>query len=148
MVAASFRRLPLPTTFCPTQRTSPTHLHSTQTTPPLLSRAHASTHIVVTPCSHLAGPQLEAGSVDYLCTTPPQLLHTVDNVLALYDSTAGAGSATQRSSAGSAQRGSTMAGEAAALMNPQVCVCVSGRGVGGAGGVGGGGHAHVGSAEP
>jgi hypothetical protein len=39
-----------------------------------------------------------------LCTTPPELLNAVDNVLALYDSS--------RSRA-------TMAGEAAALMSPE-----------------------------
>jgi len=56
-------------------------------------------------CCPSAGPQLEAGDVDYLCTTPQELLNAVENVLLLYD--------TSRS------RG-TMAGEAAALMNPEV----------------------------
>ncbi|EFN56576.1 hypothetical protein CHLNCDRAFT_17713, partial [Chlorella variabilis] len=50
------------------------------------------------------GPQLQAGEVDYLCTTPPELLNTIENVLTLYD--------TSRS------RG-TMAGEAASLMSPE-----------------------------
>lgn len=42
--------------------------------------------------------------MDYLCTTPPELLNTIENVLTLYD--------TSRS------RG-TMAGEAASLMSPE-----------------------------
>lgn len=51
------------------------------------------------------GAELEASSVDYLCTTPPELLNTVENVLALYDSSRAKG---------------TMAGEAAGMMNPEV----------------------------
>ncbi len=42
--------------------------------------------------------------MDYLCTTPPELLNTIENVLTLYD--------TSRSRA-------TMAGDAASLMNPE-----------------------------
>ncbi|PSC75274.1 cytochrome P450 [Micractinium conductrix] len=51
------------------------------------------------------GPQLEAGDVDYLCTTPPELMNTIENVLTLYDASRSKG---------------TMAGEAASLMNPEV----------------------------
>lgn len=43
--------------------------------------------------------------MDYLATTPPELLATVENVLAVYDSSRGRG---------------TMAGDAAGLMNPAV----------------------------
>lgn len=43
--------------------------------------------------------------MDYLCTTPPLLLNTIENVLSLYDSSRGRG---------------TMAGDAASLMNPEV----------------------------
>lgn len=51
------------------------------------------------------GAELEAGDVDYLCTTPQDLLNTVENVLMLYDTSRARG---------------TMAGEAASLMNPEV----------------------------
>lgn len=43
--------------------------------------------------------------MDYLCTTPPLLLNTIDNVLGLYDTSRGRG---------------TMAGDAASLMSPEV----------------------------
>ena len=59
-----------------------------------------------------AGPELEAGDVDYLSTTPPELLNTIENVLALYD-----GSRRQQQQQGG---GGGMAGDAAALMNPEV----------------------------
>lgn len=52
-----------------------------------------------------AGPELEGSDTDYLCTTPPQLANTIDNILALFDSSRGRG---------------TMAGDAASLMNPEV----------------------------
>lgn len=51
-----------------------------------------------------AGAELEAGDVDYLCTTPQDLLNTVENILMLYDTSRAKG---------------TMAGEAASLMNPE-----------------------------
>ncbi|PRW50773.1 glutamine cyclotransferase [Chlorella sorokiniana] len=51
------------------------------------------------------GAELEGADVDYLCTTPMLLLNTVENVLALYDSSRGRG---------------TMAGDAASLMSPEV----------------------------
>ncbi|KAL4430000.1 hypothetical protein ABPG77_004370 [Micractinium sp. CCAP 211/92] len=51
------------------------------------------------------GAELEAGDVDYLCTTPQDLLNTVENILMLYDTSRAKG---------------TMAGEAASLMNPEV----------------------------
>ncbi|KAI3427115.1 hypothetical protein D9Q98_007052 [Chlorella vulgaris] len=51
------------------------------------------------------GPELEAGDVDYLCTKPADLLNTIENVLTVYDTS---------------RRKVTMAGEASALMNPQV----------------------------
>lgn len=47
--------------------------------------------------------------MDYLATTPEALLNTVENVLRLYDSGARGG-------------GSAMAGDAAALMSPEVIV--------------------------
>jgi hypothetical protein len=56
-------------------------------------------------CAWCAGPELETADVDYLCTTPPALLNTIENVLQLYDSST---------------RRATMAGEAASLMNPEV----------------------------
>lgn len=43
--------------------------------------------------------------MDYLCTSPTELLNTIENVLALYDASRGRG---------------TMAGDAASLMNPEV----------------------------
>lgn len=43
--------------------------------------------------------------MDYLCTTPPALLNTITNVLSLYDGARGK---------------STMAGDAAGMMNPEV----------------------------
>lgn len=52
-----------------------------------------------------AGSELEGAEVDYLCTTPPLLLNTIENVLTLYDSSRGRG---------------TMAGDAASLMSPEV----------------------------
>ncbi|KAI7846439.1 hypothetical protein COHA_000050 [Chlorella ohadii] len=51
------------------------------------------------------GSELEGAEVDYLCTTPPLLLNTIENVLTLYDSSRGRG---------------TMAGDAASLMSPEV----------------------------
>lgn len=60
-------------------------------------------------CLAAAGPELEAGGVDYLCTTPQELLNTVDNVLMLYDTSRAKG---------------TMAGEAASLMSPEASSCL------------------------
>lgn len=67
--------------------------------------------------------------MDYLCTTPPELMNTIENVLTLYDASRSKG---------------TMAGEAASLMNPEVgrgrgkpaaaclrCSCSGVRGMGG-----------------
>lgn len=42
--------------------------------------------------------------MDYLCTSPQELLNTIENVLNLYDASWGRG---------------TMAGDAAGLMNPE-----------------------------
>ena len=46
--------------------------------------------------------------MDYLSTTPPLLLNTIENVLGLYDTSRGRG---------------TMAGDAASLMSPEVGDC-------------------------
>jgi hypothetical protein len=53
--------------------------------------------------------------VDYLSTTPPELLNTIENVLALYDG-------SRRQQQGGGGGGGGMAGDAASLMNPEVCV--------------------------
>lgn len=54
------------------------------------------------------GPAMSTGEVDYVHTTPAALLNTVENVLGLYD--------------GAVSKGALggMAGQAAALMNPEV----------------------------
>jgi hypothetical protein len=58
------------------------------------------------------GAELSTAGEDLLCTTPAALLNTVDNVLAAYEGGARAGAG--------GGGGGTMAGQAAALMNPEV----------------------------
>ena len=67
--------------------------------------------------SFQAGPELSTSQEDYLHTTPPALLNTIENVLAMYD---GASGNKVESAMGSNSGPMGMAGQAASLMNPEV----------------------------
>lgn len=65
------------------------------------------------------GPELVTSNEDYLHTTPDALLNTIENILMVYDSSSSG--ATARAEMERASSGpSSMAGQAAGLMNPEV----------------------------
>ena len=65
------------------------------------------------------GPELATSNEDYLHTTPHALLNTIENILMVYDSSSSG--ATARAEMERASSGpSSMAGQAAGLMNPEV----------------------------
>ena len=65
------------------------------------------------------GPDLATSNEDYLHTTPDALLNTIENILMVYDSSSSG--ATARAELERASSGpSSMAGQAAGLMNPEV----------------------------
>ena len=67
------------------------------------------------------GPELVTSNEDYLHTTPDALLNTIENILMVYDSSSsGATARAEMERAASSSGPSSMAGQAAGLMNPEV----------------------------
>jgi hypothetical protein len=66
------------------------------------------------------GAPLGTGAEDFLHTTPAALLNVVDNVLSVYDAGGAAGDVGGGMGGGVGGAPGTMAGQAAALMNPEV----------------------------
>ena len=65
------------------------------------------------------GPELATASEDYLHTTPNALLNTIENILMVYDSS-GSGAKARAVMEGASSGPSSMAGQAASLMNPEI----------------------------
>jgi hypothetical protein len=67
------------------------------------------------------GPEIATANEDYLTTTPDAMINTIENILMVYDSSANGAQARQTlEAAGQGQGPSSMANQAASLMNPEV----------------------------
>jgi hypothetical protein len=85
----------------------------------LLSVEGESERIALLEQAFQPGPELATANEDYLHTTPDALLNTIENILMVYDSSS-SGAKARAAMEGASSGPSSMAGQAATLMNPEV----------------------------